>query len=43
MKLSFINEGIFEPHKSPIERGENSLIYSTLLFFWAKIDNLHLL
>ena len=26
MKLSF-NEGIFEPHKSPVERGK-SLIYS---------------
>ena len=27
MKLSFINEGIFEPQKSPFERG-NPLIYS---------------
>ena len=27
MKLSFINEGIFEPYKSPVER-KNSLIYS---------------
>ena len=27
MKLPFINEGIFEPHKSPIEIRESSFIY----------------
>ena len=27
MKLPFINEGIFEPHKSPIEIRESSYIY----------------
>ena len=27
MKLPFINEGIFEPHKSPLERGKSLYIY----------------
>ena len=27
MKLPFMNESIFEPHKSPVERGESSYIY----------------
>ena len=27
MKLPFINEGIFELHKSPVERGESSFLY----------------
>ena len=27
MKLSFINKGIFESHKSPVEIGESSYIY----------------
>ena len=27
MKLLFINEGIFEPYKSPVEIGEFSYIY----------------
>ena len=27
MKLLFINEDIFEPQKSQIERGESSFIY----------------
>ena len=26
-KLPYINEGIFEPQKSPVERGESSYIY----------------
>ena len=26
MKLPFINEGIFEPHKSPLERGKSLYI-----------------
>ena len=30
MKLPFMNEGIFEPHKSPVERGESSYIYTSL-------------
>ena len=29
MKLLFINEGIFESYKSPVERGESSYIYIT--------------
>ena len=28
MKLPFINEGIFEPYKNLVERGESSYIYS---------------
>ena len=27
MKLSFINDGIFEPHKSLVERKESPYIY----------------
>ena len=27
MKLPLINEGIFEPHKSPVEKGKSSYIY----------------
>ena len=27
MKLPFINEGIFEPYNSPVERGESFYIY----------------
>ena len=27
MNLPFINESIFKPHKSPVERGESSYIY----------------
>ena len=27
MKLLFINESIFKPHKRPFERGESSFIY----------------
>ena len=30
MKLPFINESIFEPHKIPIEREESSFIYTSL-------------
>ena len=30
MKLPFINEDIFEPHKSIVERGESSYIYYRL-------------
>ena len=33
MKLLFINEGIFEPHKSPVERGECSYLYYMLREF----------
>ena len=30
MKLPFTNEGIFEPHKSPVEKGESSYLLSLL-------------
>ena len=34
MKLPFVNEGIFEPHKNSVERGESSLfIYYIYTFF----------
>ena len=33
MKLPFINEGIFEPHKSPVERGESFYLYYMLREF----------
>ena len=31
MKLPFINEGIFESHKSQFEIGESSYIYTSLI------------
>ena len=33
MKLPFINDGIFKPHKSLVERGESSYIY---IYIYAK-------
>ena len=41
MKLSFINEGIFESHKSSVERGESSYIYSidkVMIFYYLVIS-----
>ena len=34
MKLPFINESIFEPHKSPIEIRESSYIY-IYIYIWG--------
>ena len=33
MKLSFINKGIFESHKSPVEIGESSYIYRYIYIY----------
>ena len=33
MKLPFIDEGIFEPHKSPVERGE-ILLYIVCVYIY---------
>ena len=41
MKLPFINEGIFEPHKSPLERGKSLYIYIYIYIKYEKL--LHIL
>ena len=44
MKLPFINEGIFEPYKSPVERGESFYIYiyiyidKVMIFYYLVIS-----
>ena len=43
MKLPFINEGIFEPYKSPVERGESLYIYiysidKVMIFYYLVIS-----
>ena len=37
MKLPFINEGIFEPHKSPVKRGESFYLYYYMLREFRKL------
>ena len=36
MKLPFINEGIFKPHKSPVEREEFSYLYLLYLYYYLR-------
>ena len=38
MKSPFINEGIFEPHKSVVERGEYIYIYIYEAFFFFEFN-----
>ena len=43
MKLTSINEGIFEPYKSPVERGESLYIYiysidKVMIFYYLVIS-----
>ena len=37
MKLPFINEGIFKPYKSPVERGESSYIHNKDIYNFTSI------
>ena len=43
MKLPFINEGIFEPHKSPLERGKSLYIYIYIYIYIKYEKLLHIL
>ena len=47
MKLPFINEGIFEPHKSQIKIGESSYLYILgefkKLVMASKMSKIHLI